>query len=294
MPYLDLYDRCMRARRVVDGWLRSPPQAPRVLRVLRRLGRTLDAVRRKPDLRRVAKNLRVRANLFEELRQTLRLSPGSYGRDPRPQLTLAEARAELRDVRSALRRFSASLRKRRPQRGPAEDLRKAIDIIAAHIKKHGKSLWGHEIRLPAHAGGGIRLVDRTNNVAEHLFHSLKHGERRRSGRKNLAQDFEFLPPEAALVQNFNFPDYVAIVCGTLERLPRVLAAMDAEQRRKDSRRPKAELPKVPIPAIETGSLPTVDRRLIRSEAMRQQIDAVVRGRPPHIALSRSIAPLATV
>ncbi len=298
-PYLDLYDRCVRARRVVDGWLRTPPEDRHVLRVLRRLGRILDPVRQETDLVRVARDLRVRVNLFDDLRTTLRLSPGSYGRSQpgskRP-LTLRQARTELRDIRAEIKRFVASLRKRRPQRGPAQDLREAIDVIREHLNKHGESLWGHEVRLPAKAGGGVRLVDRTNNLPEHFFHGMKHGERRRSGRKNLARDFEMLPPESALVQNFNHPDYLAIVCGSLDRLPRVFAEMDAAERGKRSRRSVASQPALPAPqpVIETGSLPLNDRRLIRSEEMRRCIDAIIRSRPPRVTISVASMPSATV
>lgn len=298
-PYLDLYDRCLRARRVVDGWLRTPPEDRRVLRVLRRLGRILDPVRQEADLVRVARDLRVRANLFDELRATLRLSSGSYGRGrscSKGRLTLRQARKELSDVRAALRRFAASLRRRRPQRGPAQDFREAIDVILEHLKKHGKSLWGHEVRLPAATGGGVRLVDRTNNLSEHFFHDMKHGERRRSGRRNLARDFELLPPESALVKNFNRPDYVEIVCGTLSRLPRVFAEMDAADRRNPSRSLQAAKRAAPIqqPLIETGSLPAGDRRLIRCEDLRRRIDEVIRSRPPRITISGGFSPSATV
>ena len=298
-PYLDLYDRCVRARRVVDGWLRTQPHDRRVLRVLRRLGRVLDPVRQEPGLLRVARDLRLRVNLFDELRKTLRLSPGSYGRSQplskRP-MTLQQASRELRDVRAALTRFAASLRKRRPQRGPAQDFREAIDVILDHLKRHGKSLWGHEVRLPATVGGGVRLIDRTNNLSEHFFHTIKHGERRRSGRKNLARDFELLPPESALVQNFNHQDYVSIVCGSREKLPRAFAQMDADERRKRSCRSQAVRPVVPAlqPVIETGSLPATDRCLIRSDDMRRRIDAVISSRPPRVIISRTFMPSATV
>lgn len=297
-PYLDLYDRCLRVRRVVDGLLRKPPENRRVLKILRRLGRIIDPVIKEPDLANTAHDLRVRARLFDELRRTLRLFPRTNGRKQpslAKPLTPQQAAAEL-DLRTALKSFVCSLRKRRPERGPAFNLRQAIDVILQHLKKHGKSLCGHEIRLPAKAGGGTRLVDRTNNLAESFFHAMKRGERRRSGRKNLAQDFERLPPESALVQNFKCRDYVEIVCGSLERLPRVFADMDAAARRKSTCRPQTMQPTIPnsMPMIETGSLPTLDRRLIRSEELRLRIDDIIRSKPPHVMLSRPFLPSATV
>ena len=68
---------------------------------------------------------------------------------------------------------------------------------------------------------------RTNNRLESLFHTIKHGERRRSGRKILTQDFEILPPAAALATNLHHADYVSLVCGSLDRLPEAFAALDA-------------------------------------------------------------------
>ena len=298
-PYLDLYERCLRVRRVVDGLLRKPPEDRRVLRVLRRLGRLIDPVITEPGLANTVQDLRVRARLFDELRSALRLFPRTNGhKQPglAKPLTSQQAAAQLRDLRTALRRFVSSLHKRRPERGPAGNLRQAIDLILQHLKKHGKSLWGHEIRLPAKAGGGIRLVDRTNNLLESFFHAMKRGERRRSGRKNLAQDFEHLPPESALVQNFTFTDYVEIVCGSLDRLPHVFADIDATERRKSAGRRKAAQPTLPnsMPMIETGSLPSLDRQLIRSEALEFRIDDIICSKPPRVILSRPYLPSATV
>lgn len=298
-PYLDFYDRCVHVRRAVDGFLRKPPEDRRVLRLLRRLGRILDPVLQDPGFACAARDLRVRTELFDKLREALRLWPSASGRKqshPNQLLTPQQATAELCDVRRALHDFATSLRKRRPQRGLGQNLREATDIILDHLNRHGKSLSGHAIRLPAEAGGGVRLVDRTNNVAENCFRRMKHDERRRSGRKNLAQDFEQLPPESALVRNLNDPDYVAIVCGSLDRLPRVLAELDATERhRKRIARPNAEraTDSTQVPLLETGSLPLIDRRLIRSEDMRRRLDAVVRSRPTHMLLSRQSMPIPT-
>jgi len=297
-PYLDLYDRCVQVRRAVDGFLRKPPEDRRVLMLVRRLGRILDPVLQDPKFVRTARDLRVRANLFNELRKTMRLHPKIDGRrppHPKRRLTPRQAAAELRDIRASLKRLTASLRKRRPQRGPGQNLREAIDIILRHLKDHGRSLWGHEVRLPAKAGGGIRLVDRTNNLSENSFRGMKHEERRRSGRKNLAQDFEHLPPESALVRNFQYSDYVAIVCGSLDRLPQVFAKMDAAEHLQRATRSKDNRPILPAtpPLIETASLPTIDRRLIRSKNMKRRLDDVVRSRPPHVPLSRPSMPSPT-
>src|SRR5256884_1775609 len=104
-----------------------------------------------------------------------------------------------------------------------------------HLDRHGPYLWGHALRLPRRVGGGIRLVARTNNGLESLFHTIKHGERRRSGRKILTQDFEILPPAAALATNLHHADYVSLLCGSLDRLPEAFAALDAPQDRKSTR-----------------------------------------------------------
>jgi hypothetical protein len=148
-------------------------------------------------------------------------------------------------------------------------MRQAIDLVLAHLDRHGHSLWGHVISIPPESGGGIRLVDRTNNILETFFHTMKHGERRRSGRKILTQDFEQLPPAAALAVNLTHPDYVAIVCGSLDRLPQAFAKLDAGNRSRSLA--AAADPTAPYP--ETASLSTVDRRLVRSARMDQRIIA---------------------
>lgn len=293
-PYLDLYVRGSQMRRAIDAFHRHPHSSRVVTRALRRLGHILDPLQRDERFAQAARTLTTRAELFEKLREALRLTPKPSGRRQATAVSppVEEAVAELQDVRKAVRKLRAWLRKNRPARGPAEDRREAIDIILRHLKDHGRSLWGHAIRLPAAAGGGIRLVDRTNNVEEGWFHGMKHDERRRSGRKILTQDLEQLPAGAAYARNLRCPDYVALTCGSLENLPKVFADLD----RKDVKEPEAlknggtKIPAVPdITDLVSASLPAADRKLIRTPALEAKILAAARSRAPGIEMGAARA-----
>ena len=227
LPYLHLHDRCRAASRAADAFLRRPPADPPIRKALERLSAAVKPVQSEVPFSRVALTLRTRDQLFSELRAVLRLRPKPTGRNSLPSAIVSaqQAAAELSSIQAALQMLTVSLRKLRPERGPAQDRREAIDVVLAHLDRHQDYLFGHAIARPACLGGGFHLVDRTNNAIETLFHSLKHAERRRSGRKILTQDLEQLPPAAALAINLRSPDYVAILAGSLlRRLPKEVRA----------------------------------------------------------------------
>jgi hypothetical protein len=284
LPYLDLHDRCRTACRAADAFRRPPIADPRVHKALDRLRRILHPVDSQVPFAKVAATLRARAALFTELRDALRLRPKPAGRNAAapPGLTPEQATAELQDIHLAFDALTASLAERRPERGPAQDQRQAIDILLAHLNRHGDTLFGHAIQLPDCIGGGIHLVDRTNNSLEGLFDDMKHGERRRSGRKILTQDFEQLPPGAALATNLRHDDYVAIVCGSLDQLPQAFAQLDAATRRRSSvvTRAAARVADATDCDVVSASLPTADRLLVRTDEMGRRIQAAARSRAP--------------
>ncbi|MEK7312859.1 MAG: hypothetical protein AAB065_00135 [Deltaproteobacteria bacterium] len=283
-PYLDLYNRCQTACRAADAFLRRPIADAKVTKALRRLRRILDPVDADVPFKRVAATLRTRTALFTELREALRLRTKSSGKSPAAPAVLSPKQAadDLSDIQTAVDKLTADLVERRPARGPAQDERRAIDIVIAHLVDHGPSLWGHAIKLPANVGGGIRLVDRTNNAQETLFHNFKHGERRRSGRKVLSQDMEQLPAAAALALNLQREDYVAILCGTLGELPAAFATLDSRNRRRSVLvvNAAARVADATECDVVSASLPTEDRNIIRTEGMDRRIHAAARSRAP--------------
>lgn len=79
--------------------------------------------------------------------------------------------------------------------------------------------------------------------------------------------------------------YVDIVCGSLDRLPRALAALDATERRTALATPPsdAEESDAPVVKVVTTSLPASDRRLIRTDG----IHLAARSRAPRTLVRRS-------
>ena len=142
------------------------------------------------------------------------------------------AAIELRDIRKEVEELVTSLKKCRSKRAFAQDTHNAINVILQQLKDHGDYLWGHVINLLSEAKGETRCLERTNNILEGFFREMKHNERRRSGRKILTQDFESLPPAAALAYNLRFPDYLKILCGSLNCLAKAFTKLDIEKRRK--------------------------------------------------------------
>jgi hypothetical protein len=303
LPYLYLYQRCYTVRRAADAYLRRPPTDSTVHQTLQQLARALDPVVAEVPFAQVARTLTTRAAILDELRTALRLHPDTNVPTAVPQSE--QAAAELGDIRAALDSLVESLKERRPERGPAQDTREAIDIVLDHLARHGDSLWGHAVHLTAKAGGGIRLVERTNLLLEGFWHQMKHGERRRSGRKVLTYDFENLPAAAALARNLERPDYVAILCGSLAQLPQAFAELDqAQHRRSLAVTPSSELtipkahPSVTAEAdanheaddVVSASFPREDRQLIRAKTLRARIEAAAHSRAPRCIPARHCSP----
>ena len=141
----------------------------------------------------------------------------------------------------------------------------------------------HVVNLPIHAGGGIRVINRTNNCLEFKFSGIKRGERRRSGRKVLTQDMENLPPDAMLVSNLDHPDYVEIVCGSLDGLPEAFAELDMKEStsilgKKSTKVKNNEESE----RVETASLSNADRSFIRKISIEENILAAASSRAPRV------------
>ncbi len=99
-------------------------------------------------------------------------------------------------------------------------------LTPAHV--HGTGITALLCERIDDNGTVIAVVQRTNNVDEHFFGNEKQQLRRRVGRAHLGRDLEDQPAQAALAANLRHPDYVRILCGSLEHLHNAFAELDEQ------------------------------------------------------------------
>jgi hypothetical protein len=261
MPHFEFYQRCKTLYYACEFYMGNSQADEFVLKALKRLACVLAPVISDSSFERIDQTLSYRFKLFTELRTALRLNSDEATKKVKPGVQESQSVArELNDIKKALQKYKASLQRRYPRRESAKDKRQAIDMILKHLKEHEKNLWGHVIQVPKSKGGGVKIVCRTNNCLENFNGRLKQEERKRSGRKVLTKDFEDLPEGVPLIKNLKKPDYVKILCGSLENLPTAIAKLDHDERVKKSIN---KTHPINIKSSTTASLPKDDRQFIR-------------------------------
>lgn len=277
MPHFEFYQRCTTLHKTCEFYINHPLTDKPVLKALQRLLRVLSPVFTDISFNQINQSLSYRFNLFTELRTALRLNPDDATKEV--MLGVREPQrvaSELNNIKKALRKYKATLQRERKR--AAKDNQSAIDTILKHIKEHEKNLWGHIIKIPKFAGGGIKIVGRTNNEIENFNGGLKRDERKRSGRKVLSKDFEDLPDGVPLIKNLKKPDYVKILCGSLDNLPDAIAKIDhTDKKNKNIQAINTEL-------SPTASMPKSDRQFIRKINIAEFIQNVATQNIPNTPL----------
>jgi len=227
LPHLDFVRRCSQALQRANAWLPCPRTQPE-RRALRHLGSVVARLQRDCRVASASQTLDHGWQAFCALRDVLRLSNAELPRgdtrtrqQPRPALELLR----LHEIEQAVQDYRAQLQQRLPKqhscsRKPASPQA----LILKYLDRYGARLFGH----PAYRdedGEIVAVVPRTNNPAEHFFGRTKQSLRRRLGRANLGRDLQQQPAQAALAANLRHPEYVRVLCGSLENLPAAFAAL---------------------------------------------------------------------
>lgn len=233
LPHLDFFQRCRTVMLRADIWVSKPlTQAERqALKRLESIVRRLDKDKRFHD---TVGCLEKGWQAFIQARNALRLTSAELPRGDKRYQHLdipAQQAKSLQEIEKQVECYLNDLRKFVGD----ENLTKPATphgIILKYFTKYEGQLFGHPVIIDDD-GEIIAVVQRTNNVDEHFFGNEKQHLRRRVGRAHLGRDLEDQPAQAAIAANLRHPDYVRILCGSLDHLHNAFADLD-EQALRDA------------------------------------------------------------
>ncbi len=228
LPHLDFFMRCRDAMRRAERWAPTPrSQAER--RALGHLEKLMNRLEKDKRIDDAASRLEKGWRAFCELRNILRLTdselPRGDKRYDQALLPVLEMK-RLEEIEKSINRYIDDLHKRVGNESLVKP-KTTNAIILKYFKRYGENLFGHPV-IRDEDGTVIAITERTNNKAEHYFGGEKQHLRRRLGRANLGRDLEDQPAQAALTANLSHPDYVRILCGSLDNLPAAFANLDEQ------------------------------------------------------------------
>jgi hypothetical protein len=286
--YHNLYRRCKTADKAIDAFLSQTRFDRAVDTAMERLKKAIGLLIDNKDVRKTVKRLEMYMGLFDKFRKVFRFEIESFKKGSPNGINHANGISTEggsadsgfgqfeENIQKEADSFSAKLRQSYKSNRTSHDMKRGIKVLLDHLDKHGPFLWGHLLKVQTEEGSKLKLVGRTNNILESFFHKMKHGERRRSGRKILTRDFENIKPAAALAMNLTDPGYIQTVCGTIDSLPLLFSEID--QKKKDYSL-LADEQDVSFEYAYDKILSRSDKSFVRKESVNLWVKAASNDRP---------------
>ena len=174
--------------------------------------------------------------IFDRLRQAMRIAPpsGCSGLNDEGDDT------NIRTIEHRVKTFRAWLTTRQdyPQNQEAQKTISQID-------KYWEKLFADPITVQAPAGLLQIQPQRTNNLLEQFFRSLKRGHRRRTGDGSSSRMLRTMLAETPLVKNLENPEYVRLLLKGKATLEEVFAEIEIATVREEFRKAHLNPEKIP-------------------------------------------------
>lgn len=213
-PQLTLYQRLS----IVDDIFTQKQTLHTTHRDLKSLREIIRKVLGDSTLRRVIQELEERGAVFDRLRQAMRIAaPGS-----KDSLNDDGKLSNLNPIKKALAAFRhdpAMIQQAARQRPYAKMLKQ--------IDKYWNKLFANPIAISTTGGRKLIYPQRTNNVLERFFRSLKRSLRRKTGRHSLNRTLKALLADTPLIQNLNNDQYLKIILNGKSSLEETFANIDS-------------------------------------------------------------------
>jgi hypothetical protein len=191
--------------------------------------------------------------VFEKLRKAMRIAATSS----RHGLNDEGQKGNIRTIEKRVKTFRAWLTRHKdfPQNPAAEKM-------IAQIDKYWEKLFADPITVETPAGPILIQPQRTNNILEQFFRSLKRASRRRTGNASSSRMLRTILAETPLVRNLENTSYMRILLSGKASLEEVFAEVDIDTFR-DAFREAQDVPeKIPSKLKPLIAMPDFPEKLV--------------------------------
>ena len=191
--------------------------------------------------------------VFEKLRRAMRIAPES-GRDG---LNDEGRKGDIRTIEARVEKFRAWVVGRKNH---AQDL-VAVKMIA-QIDKYWEKLFADPIPVQTPSGPILIQPQRTNNILEQFFRSLKRAHRRRTGNASSRRMLRTILAETPLVKNLENTAYMKILLNGKTSLEVVFAEIDINTFRDTFHEAQCSPERIPPTIKALIAMPDFPKKLV--------------------------------
>jgi hypothetical protein len=183
-----------------------------------KLAREVSAVANDPALRQAAEELLWRGQLFDCLREAMRIPPPASNNGLNDEGT-AEAIA---NIRQGVKEFRHGL-----ETDPSLSADPLCRKMAEQIDKYGDRLFADPIEVDTPNGRVTIYPQRTNNILEQFFRGIRRAYRRKTGNDSMCRTLQTMLADTPLVKNLDNAAYMEFLLDGKKSLEERFAALDA-------------------------------------------------------------------
>ena len=191
--------------------------------------------------------------VFERPRKAMRIAPQSG----RHGLNDEGLRCNIRTIEARVKKFRAWLTRRKdyPQNAAAQKMIEQID-------RYWKKLFADPITVQTPSGPILIQPQRTNNILEQFFRSLKRANRRRTGNASSSRMLRTILAETPLVRNLKNPTYMNILLDGKASIEGVFADIEIETLREAFREAQNSPERIPAEIKPLIAMPDFSEKFV--------------------------------
>lgn len=233
LPYVSLYERCCKARKIVERLILLLAELKTVYKPLIQLKKILMDVDNQ-EIKLVHEKMGHGRKLFTRLREILRIDSETV---PLSSVLETESDDEVCKMEQELEAFKNELYKNLLNDKSQVREKK---IIIDHLERYKNNLFLTNFRIDPNDPSKDIIMERTNNIAEQKFRKFKRNQRRIHGNRDVGHDLNFYGSYLPIVWNLTDDEYIKTVYGNIENIPIVFSQVPYEMFKLEQKRFYAE------------------------------------------------------